>query len=82
MNNKLEKFLREHCKLIDWSPTQQQLTNIKKDIDESIRAGKRLSKKDCQNIVVKHCGSTKMSLTAGVDNSDLNALLAMATKQG
>ena len=81
MNRNLEKFLRDHCNLIDWNPTQQQLEAIKKDIDAAIASGKILSRTECQHIVVKHCGSTKMFLTKGADNSDLNALLAMAVKQ-
>lgn len=81
MNKNLEKFLRERCNLIDWSPTQQQLEAIKKDIDFAIASGKILSRSECQHIVVKHCGSTKMFVVKGADNSDLNALLAMAVKQ-
>ncbi len=81
MNRNLEKFLRDHCNLIDWSPTQQQLEAIKRDIDAAIKSGKNLSRTECQHIVVKHCGSTNMLLTKGADNSDLNTLLAMAVKQ-
>lgn len=85
MSNKLENFLRSHCNLIDWHPTLQQLENIKNDIEWLLKSGKTLSRSDCQNIVVRHCGSTRMLLTKGLDNSDLNTLLAMAiasAKQG
>lgn len=78
MSDNLEDFLRSHCNLIDWRPTSAQLEKIKSDIEASLASGKILSRTDCQNIVVKHCGSTRMFLTKGADNSDLNTLLAMA----
>lgn len=78
MKKTLETLLRDHCQLIDWTPSADQLNNIEKDINESLKNGKNLSKTDCQHIVVKHCGSTKMIITKGVDNSDLNTLLALA----
>jgi hypothetical protein len=78
MRNELEEFLRKHCNLIDWHPSAQQLDSIQRDIDESLRLGKKLSRTDCQNIVMKHCGATQMFLTKGLDNSDLNTMLAMA----
>lgn len=78
MSEKLEDLLRSHCNLIDWNPTSEQLGKIKADIDSSLAAGKTLSKTECQNIVVKHCGSTRMFVTHGVDNSDLNTLLVIA----
>lgn len=81
MSNKLESYLRDSCNLIDWVPTRQQLTDIENDINDSIKSGKVLSKSDCRNIVVKHCGSTKMFVTKGVDNSDLNTLLSLAISQ-
>ena len=81
MNRNLEKFLREHCNLIDWSPTQQQLEALKRDSDFAIASGKILSRSDGQHIGVKNSGSTKMFVIKGADNSDLNALLAMAVKQ-
>lgn len=76
----LEKTLREKCTLIDWNPTAKQLEDIKNDIEKAIRSGKTLSISDCQQIVVTHCGSTRMLSLSGVDNSDLNTLLLMATK--
>ncbi|ENT6810196.1 TPA: hypothetical protein I7126_23335 [Vibrio vulnificus] len=81
MNKNLEKFLREHCNLINWNPTPLQLKAIQKEIEEAIANGKRLSRSDCQHIVVKHCGSTEMMLLDSVDNSDLNTLLSLATKK-
>lgn len=81
MNRNLETFLREYCNLINWSPTQQQLEVIKQDINAAIASGKTLSRTECQHLVVKHCGSTTMFITEGVDNSDLNTLLAMAVKK-
>lgn len=78
MSKKLEGFLRNHCNLIDWSPTPEQLGRIKADIETSLSEGKTLSRSDCQHIVVKHCGSTRMFVTKGADNSDLNTLLVMA----
>ncbi|MCX9515177.1 hypothetical protein IG528_17665 [Vibrio cholerae] len=81
MNKNLEKFLREHCNLINWNPTPSQLKAIQKEIEEAIANGERLSRSDCQHIVVKHCGSTEMMLLGSVDNSDLNTLLSLATKK-
>lgn len=81
MNNNLEFFLRNNCDLINWKPTQQQLFSIKKEIDDAIRNGQRLSKSDCQHIVTKHCGPTEMMIFSSVDNSDLNTLLALAVQR-
>ncbi|EJC6798640.1 hypothetical protein RGL59_004388 [Vibrio parahaemolyticus] len=81
MNKNLEVFLREHCHLINWKPTAQQLVAIEKEINDAILSGKRLSRSDCQHIVVKHCGSTEMMAFSSVDNSDLNTLLALAVRK-
>lgn len=81
MNKNLEKFLRERCNLINWSPTSSQLNAIQKEIEQAIANGKKLSRSDCQHIVVKHCGSTEMMVLGGVDNSDLNTLLSLAVKK-
>ena len=81
MNNNLEFFLRNHCDLINWTPTPQQLVAIKKEINEAIQDGQRLSKSDCQHVVVKHCGPTEMMCFSSVDNSDLNTLLALAVQR-
>jgi hypothetical protein len=78
VSNKLEDVLRSHCNLIDWHPTSLQLENIKNDIKQLLKVGVTLSIADCQRIIVKHCGSTQMLVTKGVDNSDLNTLLAIA----
>lgn len=78
MYKNLEEILRNNCDLIDWRPTQNQLSNIKKDLEASLLTGKSITKSECQRIVVKHCGSTKMFMMKGADNSDLNTLLAMA----
>jgi len=81
MHQNLELLLREHCNLIDWKPTFKQLISIEKDISAAILNGERLSKSDCQYIVIKHCGSTKTFVLDSVDNSDLNTLLALAVKK-
>jgi len=78
MSNSLERFLRDHCNLIDWSPSSEQLSKIEKEINDALIQEKSLTKSECQHIVVKHCGSTRMFVTRGVDNSDLNTLLALA----
>ena len=78
MKKTLEDFLRDQCNLIDWTPSTEQLNNIEKEINEALKEGKKLSKTECQHIVVKHCGSTRMLVTKGADNSDLNTLLALA----
>ncbi|MBX9935979.1 MAG: hypothetical protein K2Y10_05250 [Burkholderiaceae bacterium] len=77
MNN-LEIFLRNHCNLIDWYPTHAQLEKIAQEIKQRIESGEILNRTTCQNIIVEHCGSTRMFLIKGLDNSDLNTLLAMA----
>jgi hypothetical protein len=82
MSKNLEDYLRDTCGLESWHPTAQQLAAIEKDINEAIRSGKTLSRTDCQNIVVKHCGSVRMLLLKSADNSDLNTLLALAIKKG
>lgn len=81
MSMKLEEFLRSHCNLEDWHPTASQLSAIENEILNSMRSGKTLSRTDCQNIVVRHCGSVRMLLLKGVDNSDLNTLLLQAIQQ-
>jgi hypothetical protein len=81
MNNALERVLRDQCQLENWHPTPSQLASIKQDILTAIRSGKTLSRTDCQHIVVRHCGSARMLLQKGVDNSDLNSLLIQAIEQ-
>jgi hypothetical protein len=82
MSKSLEDYLRDTCGLENWHPTAQQLAAIEKVINEAIRSGKTLSRTDCQNIVVKHCGSVRMLMLKSADNSDLNTLLSLAIKKG
>ncbi|MGL6492342.1 hypothetical protein ACSZNX_15130 [Aeromonas veronii] len=81
MNKNLEELLRKQCSLIGWWPTQQQIAAIENEINKAIASGKKLSKSDCQHIVVKHCGKTRMVACCSVDNSDLNTLLALAIRK-
>lgn len=83
MYGKLEKFLREKCKILEWNPTVEQLRAIDDDIRSRVESGEELSVRDCQSVVAKHCGSGsfKIFVTHGANNSDLNALLSMATKR-
>lgn len=78
--NRLESVLRDYCRLIDWHPTPAQLYSIAHEIDYEINSGKVISRTVCQNIISRHCGVTKVFLTDGVDNSDLNVLLTIAIK--
>jgi hypothetical protein len=63
-----------------WEPTDEQLSQIKAAIVGIQHSGKHASNDDWRSAVFQYCPSTGRYKYAGVDNSDLNTLLAVATQ--
>ena len=63
-----------------WEPTDEQLSRIKAAILGIQRSGKYASNEDWRTAVFQYCPSAGRYKYAGIDNSDLNTLLALATQ--
>lgn len=59
-------------------PTETQLVHICGAINKIIQAGKVPTEKDWSDAVHLYCPSSGRYKYAGIDNSDLNTLLALA----
>jgi len=62
-------------------PNEVQLERIKADLLEITRSGRIPSEEDWEAIVSEHCPSAGMYKYAGLDSSDLKAMLQLATKK-
>lgn len=67
-------------KIVEWNPSDHQVLLINREIRRRYRNGERLSLNECQSIVSAICKGALFVAVEGVDNSDLNTILAMATK--
>ena len=63
-------------------PNSEQLQSIKKAIAAIRAAGRLPTKQDWHKVVAAACPSMGTHKYAGIDNSDLNTLLALAGGQG
>lgn len=78
-DQKLAHSLKMQFGLGPYEPTGDQLAAIKRDIQALRDQGIRPSHSDWQNAVYSHCPGAGAYGYSGVDNSDLNALLTLAT---
>lgn len=76
-DNQLAHSLKMNFGLSPYEPNQEQLNKIKNEINLLSSP----STQDWLRIVSKYCPSTGTHKYAGVDNSDLNVLLYLATKK-
>ena len=60
-------------------PTESQLSKIKSDIQRIVNAGRKPTESDWLAAVMNHCPDRGQYKYAGLDNSDLNTLLQLAT---
>ena len=79
-DQKLAHALRMQFGTSAYEPTDPQLVSIKSAIHEIQRVGKLPSKEDWRAEVHKCCPTAGTYKYAGLDNSDLNTLLALATQ--
>lgn len=71
-----KKSLEQTCSIIEWNPSSPQLLKI-----AGLLATRRPARKsDADTVISQVCPGTRFLLTEGVDNSDLNTLLAMANQ--
>lgn len=61
-------------------PTEAQLTHIKEALERIVASGRAPAWADWQRVVYTYCPSSGKHKYAGIDNSDLNTLLALARK--
>lgn len=81
MNNDLTKSeIARIFRIAEWDPTPRQLVEINVEIRNRLASGKHLSIIDCRNIVADIYPDAIFIAIEGVDNSDLNTLLALASK--
>jgi hypothetical protein len=59
-------------------PTDAQLVLICAEIDRILCSGRRPTEQDWSNAVFRHCPQAGKYSYSGIDNSDLNTLLALA----
>ena len=60
-------------------PNEYQIEKIIQDIENIKKTGSRPSDSDWYSIVKKYCPSAGSYKYSGLDNSDLNTLLSLAT---
>lgn len=77
-----DKFVTHLARLCDVHSFNQlsesRISRIKADIADKIRVTGRITKADCQNIIVTYCPGTVFVVFEGVDNSDLKTALLLA----
>lgn len=64
--------------LAPWEPTEAQLSSIKATIARITQAGRNPTDEDWHSAIVSACPGAGRHRYSGVDNSDLNTLLALA----
>lgn len=64
--------------LAPWEPTEVQLGSIKAAIARVTQSGRSPTAEDWHSAVVATCPSAGQHRYSGVDNSDLNTMLALA----
>lgn len=72
LKSELEKVL----KITSWNPTQEQLASIA----VALAASNIPSISKVERVILSVCPDTKFVITAGVDNSDLRTLIAIARR--
>jgi hypothetical protein len=77
-NDKLKHSIMIQFGTASWEPTDEQLSQIIAAIVGIQRSGKYASNEDWRSAVFQYCPSAGRYRYAGVDNSDLNTLLALA----
>ncbi len=78
-NERLKLSLRIKFGLAPLEPTDAQLVEIQRDIERIKNRGEDPIRSDWEHAISKHCPSMGNWGYGGVDNSDLNHLLKMAT---
>ncbi|WP_175891405.1 hypothetical protein [Burkholderia cepacia] len=78
LDEKLGRSLKLRFRLAPAEPTTQQLSRIKAAISDVIASGRLPTDNDWYRAVAANCSSTGKYVYGGVDNSDLNTLLALA----
>lgn len=79
-DEKLANSLKMKFGLAPNEPTMTQLAAIKSAINQIAELGRTPSVRDWARIVTQYCPGAGRHKYAGVDNSDLNTLLALATQ--
>ncbi|WP_421183356.1 hypothetical protein [Aeromonas dhakensis] len=59
-------------------PTNVQIALICNEINKIIQSGRKPTEKDWSDAVYRHCSNVGKYSYSGIDNSDLNTLLALA----
>ncbi len=72
----LKKLLIEFVDLSGWEPTESQVSEVRRLIIET----RPSSPDELKAIIYKACDITEGVSLEGIDNSDLNSVLAMASK--
>lgn len=76
--DELKKELEVTCKIYNWNPSVKQLSNISNKIKELYSHNKSISLDEITGIVSTICPGALSLVQEGLDNSDLNTLLALA----
>ncbi len=79
-DDKLKHSIMIRFGTASWEPTDAQLSQIKAAVLGIQRSGKHASDDEWRSAVFQSCPSAGKYKYAGIDNSDLNTLLALATQ--
>lgn len=79
-DEKLAHSLRIKFGTSDVEPDAQQLAQVKSAISQITRSGGTPTENDWRDATARYCPTAGTWKYAGLDNSDLNVLLAMATQ--
>lgn len=73
--SEFKKYLEEHCGIVRWSPSERDL----KEIAQRVTRAQPRSADELAIVVLEVCPDLIRLSMEGLDNSDLRALLALAT---
>lgn len=76
--SELKKELEIVCQIYNWNPSNEQLLNISNDIKSRHSGYESTNQSEIVSIITNHCPDASFIIKEGVDNSDLNTLLALA----
>lgn len=74
-----KEVLESICEIVEWDPSCEELSRIKDDLGRIVEQG-YLTKEDVRNSVAKHASTVLYKAFEGIDQTDIQALLAVAAK--
>ncbi|ELK4818360.1 hypothetical protein [Pseudomonas aeruginosa] len=74
-----KEILESICEIIKWHPSDEVLLRIKRDLRRAAEKG-RLTEEEVRKSVAEHAPNALYKAFEGIDQADIQALLAIAVK--